>query len=62
MVTRNRKKQSLHERISSAVGAAVVGFIVVAVIVIAIWYELSMWNECFDAGHSFLYCSRVLNK
>lgn len=27
---------------------------------LAIWYEVSVWNEC-RTDHSFLYCMRVLH-
>ncbi len=35
--------------------------VIVAVIGIAVWWEVSLWSEC-RADHSFWYCLRVLNK
>jgi hypothetical protein len=29
------------------------------VVALAIWYEVSMWNECRETN-SFFYCMRVL--
>lgn len=62
MLIPSRKKQTLRARISNAAGAVVAGLFIALIIVLAVAYEWSMWNECFDDGHSFLYCSRVLNK
>lgn len=38
-----------------------IGLIVLAVIGIALWWEISLWSEC-RSDHSFFYCLRVLGK
>lgn len=25
-----------------------------------IWYEVAIWDECRDAGHSVMYCIRMV--
>ena len=34
---------------------------IVAVILLAIWYEMEVWSECRQTN-SFMYCMRVLSK
>lgn len=38
---------------------ALVGF-VAAIVIGLIWYEVAIWNECRDAGHSVMYCIRMV--
>lgn len=38
--------------IAGVVGALIFG--------LATWYEISLWNECRDAGHSIGYCLRTV--
>lgn len=33
---------------------------VLALVGVGIWMEYAIWGECRDAGHSILYCMRVL--
>lgn len=37
----------------------IVGVIGLAII---LWVSVTIWNECRDAGHSVLYCMRVVSR
>ncbi len=40
--------------------SALIVFGAVAVIGLAVWYEVTLWQEC-RADHSWFYCLRVLS-